>query len=220
MLGILGLGSHTTTYYIHEINRLFQKMDGGYSTMPFKMLNANFNDINPLLPNQFDALIPIVKMYLEKLDTLAVDNILVPNITLHQTIDQIALPNSIKCKLIHPIDIAVSRLKEFGVDQVVLFGSVYTMNANYISDKLSTAGIKMLKPSRQDQEKIDLIRRGVYDNGDTALLLKQAQNIALAYSDFPILLACTELSMLHHGIPQSFDMVELQIQEAISLYSI
>ena len=49
-LGILGLGSRTTQFYIQELNRMFQAKKGGYSTCPFILLNTDFHKINTFLP--------------------------------------------------------------------------------------------------------------------------------------------------------------------------
>ena len=50
-LGIIGLGSKTTTYYIEMLNQLYNKKHGEFNTCPFTMININFNEINPFLPN-------------------------------------------------------------------------------------------------------------------------------------------------------------------------
>ena len=219
MLGILGLGSHTTTYYIQEINRLYQKEQGGYSTMPFKMLNSNFNDLNPYLPNQFDELIPRTDAYLMRISALDVDKILVPNITLHQTIDQLELTDDLRNKLFHPVQISANKLKLYGVKEVVLFGSIYSMQSNYISNVFKRYGVSVCQPTKQDQEKIDLIRRSAYEIGKSDLLDSQISAIAENYADKSILLACTELTLLHGSIPQAFDMVKLQLEEVLAYYS-
>lgn len=51
-LGILGLGSKSTLYYVEQLNTLYNRSFGGFSTCPFMMVNANFNDINPYLPDK------------------------------------------------------------------------------------------------------------------------------------------------------------------------
>ncbi len=50
-LGIIGLGSKSTTYYIEMLNQLYNKKHGEFNTCPFTMININFNEINPFLPN-------------------------------------------------------------------------------------------------------------------------------------------------------------------------
>ena len=52
-LGIIGLGSKSTTYYIELLNLFYNKKHGGFNTCPFTMVNINFNEINPFLPNDF-----------------------------------------------------------------------------------------------------------------------------------------------------------------------
>ncbi len=46
-LGIIGLGSKSTTYYIELLNLFYNKKHGGFNTCPFTMVNINFNEINP-----------------------------------------------------------------------------------------------------------------------------------------------------------------------------
>jgi len=86
-LGILGLGSKSTLYYIDELNRIYNEFNGGFSTFPFKMLNADFDEINQLLPIYSEELDRIVTHYLVELTQMNVKHVLVPNITLHETID-------------------------------------------------------------------------------------------------------------------------------------
>ena len=219
MIGLLGLGSNTTAYYIQEMNRQYQQINGGYSTCPFKMLNTNFDEINPFLPDQFERLIPITASYLEALHEMAVDRIIVPNITLHETIEKILGGKTIYNKLIHPIDTTVNAIKSKQLKKVYLFGSKYTMGNQYMVEKFEAANIDIIAPAKQDQEKIDLIRRHIYENGQTNIAIEQIESLAGKYNDHPIVLACTELSILRETIPQSIDMVHIQISEALSFYS-
>ena len=52
-LGILGLGSRSTIFYMEQLNKIHQAVHGGYSTCPFMLINSDFNGINPFLPNSF-----------------------------------------------------------------------------------------------------------------------------------------------------------------------
>ena len=46
-LGIIGLGSKTTTYYIEMLNQLYNKNMANLILVLFTMININFNEINP-----------------------------------------------------------------------------------------------------------------------------------------------------------------------------
>ncbi|MGO4818325.1 hypothetical protein [Flavobacterium sp. W22_SRS_FP1] len=67
-LGILGLGSRSTTFYINELNKLYNQEKGGFSTCPFTLLNYNFDAINSLLPDASDSLDAIVQDYITELE--------------------------------------------------------------------------------------------------------------------------------------------------------
>ena len=69
-LAILGLGSRSTLFYISELNRLYNIEKGAFNTYPFLLLNANFNDINSLLPKVSEKLDTVVNDYIKELETL------------------------------------------------------------------------------------------------------------------------------------------------------
>ena len=69
-LGIIGLGSKSTTYYIELLNLFYNKKHGGFNTCPFTMVNINFNEINPFLPNDFININRNALPYLHYIDSL------------------------------------------------------------------------------------------------------------------------------------------------------
>ena len=87
-LAILGLGSRSTLYYLEQLNKVYNTKNGGYSTCPFFLLNTDFDTINPLLPNTSVQLDAILQSYLYQIEALDVAELLIPNITLHETIDR------------------------------------------------------------------------------------------------------------------------------------
>ena len=95
-LGILGLGSRTTAYYITELNRLYNLYKGGYSSCPFLLWNTNFDTINSLLPNPSKELDSATQQCINEIEKLDIDFILVPNITLHETIDRLRVKKETK----------------------------------------------------------------------------------------------------------------------------
>lgn len=127
-IGILGLGSYSTLFYIREINALFNEAKKGYSTFPFKMLNSNFDEINNLLPNTSSKLDKIVKDYIDELIEMDIKAVLVPNITLHETIDRLQF----EIPLIHPFYSTLKELKKTEIKKVILFGTIHTMKSTYL----------------------------------------------------------------------------------------
>jgi len=213
-LAILGLGSQTTLHYISELNRMFNLKHGGYSTCPFILLNANFDAINSLLPNTSKELSRLTQVCIQDIEKLDTAHILVPNITLHETIDQL----SVKKNILHPIHLTASKIKVQQHAKVILMGSEYTMNSAYIRAIFSSKGIDIEIPTAEDRLQIDVFRRQVYSKQETKAQIENYHNIIKKYTaKNPVVLACTELSILKpKDNNKLFDMVDIQITAAIN----
>lgn len=213
-LGILGLGSRSTLFYIKELNRLYHKKNGGYSTCPFKLLNANFDEINNLLPEVSEQLDAIVNQYIDELIQLQIGKILVPNITLHQTLERL----NIETPIIHPIDHTVLEIQKKNHKKIVLFGSLYTMQSTYVKSKFTRNGIEVLIPSENDRVLIDELRKQVYYETETAEMIHAFNLLIETYAkDYCTVLACTELSVASDSHSANlFDMSRIQLNAAIN----
>lgn len=193
MLGILGLGSRSTLFYIEQLHAMYQKKHGGYSTLPFKMLQANFNTINPYLPNDFDPLLLALKPIMEELKRMEVNEVLVPNITLHEALDKMELG----IKLLHPLKLTEEALKKKKATEIVLIGSSYTMESTYVRGWMENAGFTVNIPNPEDREKIDTMRKKLYASKETKQELKEFTETLKTYSQqATLVICCTELSMV------------------------
>ena len=212
-LGVLGLGSYSTLFYIKTLNAMYNKKYGGFSTCPFKLLNVDFDAINKLLPNTSNALDTIVKTHLNTLDALKVDNILVPNITLHETIDRL----QIKTNVIHPIQETISKIKGNNHVNVTIFGTLYTMQSNYLTSQFTAQSINIIKASDADMQLIDNLRIAVYNGDANPKQLNIFNDLLNKYTKNGIVvLACTELSVINTSNSKLvYDMARIQIQAAI-----
>ncbi|MGB5436916.1 MAG: aspartate/glutamate racemase family protein [Maribacter sp.] len=211
-LGILGLGSQTTAFYLKEINRVFNEKKGGYSTCPFVLLNTNFDAINQLLPNVSKELDAVVQAYISEIENTEVQHLLIPNITLHETIDRLKFNKSI----LHPVQICISKVKENNWKQVVLVGSLYTMQSNYIRANFAKNGIEIILPSEEDRQFIDQVRKAVYAETQTEELIKNYHLTIEKYAkNHTVILACTELSIFKLNHKNLLDMAQLHIEEAV-----
>ncbi len=213
-LAVLGLGSQSTTFYIRELNRIYNEKKGGYSTCPFLLLNTNFDTINSLLPGTSKQLDTITQGYIHEIEKLDIKHILIPNITLHKTIDRLTINN----KILHPVHLAVSKIKENKWNKIVLFGSLHTMQSDYILSIFESNNIEIVLPSRKDMLFIDEIRKRVYSEKETEELVKNYHLIIEKYTkNYPVVLACTELSIFkpRKKNVNLLDMAHVQIFEAV-----
>ncbi len=217
-IGLLGLGSRSTEYYFNALNTHYQSIHGDYHTCPIKLLNANFNDINPYLPDQFERLEPITISYLNQLVALGVESILIPNITLHQTLDRVWPDLQIDVPLIHPVHLAAKEMVKNGAKTVCILGSKYTMVSNYIPAILLSYGIETTSPSSPHIDFIDQCRKALYSGIETKENILELEKIIAFYAKTSsIIIACTELSTLHLHNPDNnvFDLARLQVHQAI-----
>jgi aspartate racemase len=214
-IGLLGLGSFTTQLYLRLLNKFYSEIHGGFSTCPLIMLNANFEHINPHLPNKFDKLIPVTEKYIAELNEQSIRCMVVPNITLHETIDRISLPTGVN--LIHPVMETIMMLKKDQVREVILMGTKHTMNSDYIRSHFENQGITVSLPNEDDQSKIDQLRQDIYRGKESKLQQHEFNDLCEQYClKAPVVLSCTELSIVKLSPRVSiYDMVKIQVKRAI-----
>ena len=209
--GVLGLGEASTAYYLNQIHQKFNNNNEEFSTCPLLLYQVDFQSLNPFLPNNFEELIPSVTEYLDAIAKLGVSKLLVPNITLHETLDQV----SYSVELCHPIQLTIAHLRKDKMTDVFIFGTFYTMNSDYLRKQFSEAGIQLSQPEREDQLWIDDFRKKVYEKQSIPSEIETFQNLIKKYSKSkPVLIACTELSI--HCLKNEgscIDMADLQIAE-------
>ena len=166
-LGILGLGSRSTIFYMEQLNKNHHAVHGGYSTYPFLLFNCDFNDINPFLPNLFKELRANLLPYFKELKKLPITTLIIPNITLHQTLDLMDMESNFQYSVIHPIESTLNELKKNKVKEVVLFGSLYSMQSSYIANQFKENGITVTLPSENEMKFLDDFRQLIYDNKES-----------------------------------------------------
>lgn len=209
---MLGLGSRSTLWYLEALNAACKASRGGFSTLPLVLLNTDFDRINPFLPNDFPQLTPVLAEYLSEIRALGADTLLIPNITLHETLDHLEIPDGLD--ILHPLDLAMTALD--ASRPVMVLGTRYTMEGVYFSNRLD--GFEVHAPQEEDRALIDDLRTIAYDrNPDSALLTAFAHKVVRWTADFQVVLACTELSLVYQSFEAAgvFDLAQLQIDAGL-----
>lgn len=209
--GILGLGKESTSYYLDQIQTQYHLKNEEFSTCPYLLYQIDFQEINPFLPDQFSILIPNLELYFDQIMKLGITKLLVPNITLHQTLDQMKFD----FEICHPVSLTAKYLQEQSFSKATLFGTHYTMNSTYLKEKFADSHVELLVPSAEDQKWIDEFRKHVYLKDESVKDIADFQNLIQKYSvDYPVIIGCTELSI--HSVkdnPNCIDMADLQIED-------
>jgi len=209
---MLGLGSRSTLFYIEQLNVQYFALFGGYSTCPFILLNTNFDTINSFLPNNFKQLESELSFYLEKLKKLQISNLIIPNITLHETWDRMNIEFSIE----HPVVKTLELLKKKNISEIVLFGSKYAMEASYLKTIFKSNNIEAIQPEENDKLFLDSLRKLIYNNEETSQDVEKYNMLLCSYSkNNTVIIACTELSIPLNSYTNIYDMAQIQIQSAI-----
>ena len=213
-IGVLGLGVFSTAFYVSRLHQKYHQLKGGFSTFPFLMYQVDFELINPFLPNQFEKLMPKVQEITSELEKLPVQKWIIPNITLHETFDKLET----KINIIHPIEVIVKYCNSKSIHTLIIFGTKYTMNSDYLSSELAKKDINILKPEENDMLFVDELRTKIYQQKNTEEDLSKFKKIIKKYTaQNYILIACTELSIIADNLDSEklVDIAKLQIEEAI-----
>lgn len=215
-IGILGLGNRSTLFYIDELNKKFNAHFKGYSTCPFILYNIDFEKVNPYLPNQFNKLKPLLSLYVNNIKKLGVNFLLVPNITLHETIDKI----DTSLDIAHPVLLTIDKLMESEQVEAVIFGSLYTMESTYLKYSFQQKEILLIEPKEAHKKFIDYFRKQIYYEQETEKDMEEYRRLLILYSkEHPVVIACTELSIFSpSGHLNLFDMASLQIEKVLELF--
>ena len=208
--GILGLGPFSTQYYLGEIQRKFKEKNQEFSTCPYLLYQIDFHEINTFLPDQLSVLKPKIELILNEISKLGIKELLVPNITLHETLDKIKSTE----KLYHPVSLTTDNLIKNKILKITLFGTLYTMNSDYLKQKFSENNIEILLPSKEHQEWLDIFRKNVFKQTFSFGQIETYHDLINEYSiKNPVVIACTELSVFAlKNNPNCIDMANLQIE--------
>jgi aspartate racemase len=217
-LGVLGLGSRSTLFYIEQLNAGHNKIYGGAGPCPLQLLNSNFDEINRYLPDQWLYLEPVLTKYLHALSDLSVAQIIIPNITLHECYDRLHNDPAISAlNIIHPVSSTIRQLQNANCQKVVLFGSLYSMQSPALHKQFSDCKIDIIRPQANDMLAIDNLRQLIYAHKETLQDVEQFNTLLTHYrAQAPVVIACTELSIaLRNTSADIYDMARIQINQAL-----
>lgn len=204
-IGLLGLGRRATDFYLQYLP---------HDSDHLHIVEVDFdNDINPYLPNNELMLDGRLRTELERFE--GVDAILIPNITLHETLDRID-PDGGRYAVVHAVRETIAHLQKASVQRVTIFGSLHTMNAPELRSQFERGGIQVNCVSEEDQSTIDDFRKTVYTGGETADDLDSYQQLLDTYkASSCVVLACTELSLATPEQEGVVDMARVSLMRAL-----
>lgn len=118
--------------------------------------------------------------------------------TMHKVADQIS--DGIDIPLIHLADVAANAVRAAGLETVGLLGTRFTMEEEFYSDRLHTAGLTVLTPGAEDRAEVDRVIYSELVLGDIRDESRAAYQDVIgrlvARGAEGIILGCTEIELL------------------------
>ncbi|MEC5167415.1 aspartate racemase [Flavobacterium sp. PL11] len=212
---ILGLGARSTLFYQEKLHQLYFQLKGNYGTFPFILNQLDFNLVNPFLPENIAIISPILQYELKKYDVTDV-YLLVPNITIHQILDRM----NFRLNIIHPFKLLIKELANRKERKIVLFGTKFTNNNNYLTYFIDEKLIENLITA--EMLFLDELRKKVYAYLETEQDLMIFNTLISKYSkNYIVIIACTELSIINRNKSTNvIDLSWLQCVESLQLITI
>lgn len=214
---LLALGSRTNLFYLRLINDFFQSNKDSDSVFSVVVKKLDFDNINKFLPDRFTELEAIMSEQLTK--TSEYDKVIIPNITLHETVDRIHEKTNVNYPVVHPIQLLVPQLIADNCTQIKLVSSKYGMDSDYLKSYFFRNNIDVIIPTQDEQIIIDDFRNKVYGFCETSDDVNQYLSLLSDYQqDSDVVIACTELSLMAPSYANNlYDMSRVQIDYALSI---
>jgi aspartate racemase len=200
-IGLIGgTGWVSTIEYYRLINEGINKRLGGHNTARCILYSFNYADLNECNFREDHA--GVYKLVLDaaaKLKNASADFIVLCANTLHQYVDD--LKAEIKLPIVHIADATAAEIMKKGVTKIGLLGTKFTMEMDFYTKRLSSAGIDSLIPEKAERLFIhdtimnELLREIFKPEAKKKFLdiindleLKGAQGIVLGCTEIPLLI--------------------------------
>lgn len=201
-IGIIGgMSYESSIHYYDRINRQVNATVGGLTCAELIIYNVNFENIRKLmLDNEWEKIGEELARIAKILEAAGADYIVIATNTMHKLADYVQ--SQINIPLIHIADCVANVCLEEGITNVGLLGTRYTMEEDFLNNRLRQNGLKVVVP--ETKEEIKEIDRIIFDELCKGIIkeesnkyyldiinrMKQGNNIQ------GVILGCTEIEML------------------------
>jgi len=221
-IGLIGgTGWVSTIEYYRLINEGINKRLGGHNAARCILYSFNYADIDAL--NQIEDHAGVGKLVFDaalKLKKASADCLVICANTLHQYADE--LQEKIDLPVVHIADATAAEIKKRGLSKIGLLGTKFTMEMDFYTRRLSSAGIDSLVPEKPERLFIhntimNELLREIFKPEAKKRFLETINNLEQKGAQ-GIVLGCTEIPLL---IKQEdthlpvFNTLEIHAQAAV-----
>jgi len=199
-LGLIGgMSAESTTVYYQAINRLVRERLGGLHSAELVLWSVDFAPIAELqAKDDWAETGRLMAGAARRLEGAGAQAILICANTMHLNAPEVEAATGIP--LIHIGDATASALKALGVTNALLLGTRFTMEKPFYAERLATAGLGVLTPSKTDRDRLhaiiyDELVVGVITEASKAVVLEMIAAGRAAGAD-GVIFGCTEIGLL------------------------
>lgn len=201
-IGIIGgMSYESSIHYYERINNQVNELAGNLTCAKMIIYNVNFEEIRKLmLNNEWEKIGVELARIAKVLEKAGADYVAIATNTMHKLADYIQ--NEISIPLIHIADCVADKCKKNNVLKVGLLGTKYTMEEDFLKNRLKDNGLIVYTPN--DKETINEIDRIIFDelckgnikDSSRNYYIKVINNMIKEYDIKGIIFGCTEIEML------------------------
>ena len=222
-IGLIGgVGPVSTVNYYLELNRLYHN-DFGVNEYPEIVIDSlSLNKVTTALADErYDIVGEILKKSADILRNAGADFVAIcsntPHIVLNQIVDELPLP------IVSIVDANVQAVKNGGYKNVLVLGTLATMQSGMYQSVLAENGISSVTPSVEDQQTIaDIIfpnlENGIVDPDERLEMLALVEKYIAYQSVDAVLLACTELPLIIKPADLTIPVIDTALVHAKYIY--
>ena len=222
-IGLIGgVGPVSTVNYYLELNQLYHN-DFGVNEYPeFVIDSLSLNKVTTALADErYDIVCEILKKSADILRNAGAECVAIcsntPHIVLSQIVDELPLP------FVSIVDATVRAVKNGGYKNVLVLGTLATMQSVMYQSVLAENGISSVTPSVEDQQTIaDIIfpnlENGIVDPDERLEILALVEKYIAYQSVDAVLLACTELPLIIKPADLTIPVIDTALVHAKEIY--
>ena len=222
-IGLIGgIGPVSTVNYYLELNRLYHN-DFGVDEYPEIVIDSlSLNKVTTALADErYDIVCETLKKSADILRNAGAECVAIcsntPHIVLSQIVDELPLP------IVSIVDANVQVVKNGGYKNVLVLGTLATMQSVMYQSVLAENGISSVTPSVEDQQTIaDIIfpnlENGIVDPDERLKILALVEKYVAYQSVDAVLLACTELPLIIRPADLTIPVIDTALVHAKEIY--
>jgi aspartate racemase len=223
-IGLLGgMSWQSTIDYYRILNDEVARRLGGLHSAKIVMYSVDFSEIAEMQRRgEWDAAGAVLAEAARNLERADADMVLIGANTMHLVAD--AVQQAVRIPLVHIADATAARVRQAGLTGVGLLGTRYTMEKDFLKDRLASHGLTVYVPDAEDREEVHRI---IYEELCLGIITEESRKRVTEAAERlvgqgaeGILLSCTELPLLIRpgdlSVPD-FDTTRIHAERAVEL---